>query len=59
MMRCKSYRKKTEHNKAKYLGGITMFWITSEKQLKELRLCYNVEVTKVFEDRALVKIVIA
>ncbi len=36
-----------------------MFWITSEKQLKELRLAYNVEVTKVFEDRALVKIVIA
>lgn len=36
-----------------------MFWITSEKQLKELRLAYNVEVTKVFEDRALVKIVVA
>lgn len=35
-----------------------MFWITSEKQLKELRLSYNVEVAKVFEDRALVKIVI-
>lgn len=36
-----------------------MFWITSEKELKELRLSYNVEVAKVFEDRALVKIVIA
>lgn len=36
-----------------------MFWITSEKELKELRLAYNVEVTKVFEDRALVKIVVA
>lgn len=36
-----------------------MFWITSEKQLKELRLCYNVEVEKVFEDRALVRIVVA
>lgn len=35
-----------------------MFWITSEKELKELRLSYNVEVAKVFEDRALVKIVI-
>lgn len=36
-----------------------MFWITSEKQLKELRLCYNIEVSKVFEDRALVRIVVA
>ena len=36
-----------------------MFWITSERQLKELRLSYNVEVSKVFEDRALVKIVVA
>ncbi len=36
-----------------------MFWITSESQLKELRLCYNVEVAKVFEDRALVKIVVS
>lgn len=36
-----------------------MFWITSERQLKELRLCYDVEITKVFEDRALVKIVVA
>ncbi len=36
-----------------------MFWITSEKQLKELRLCYDVEITKVFEDHALVKIVVA
>lgn len=36
-----------------------MFWITSEKELKELRLAYNVEVTKVFEDRALVRIVVA
>ncbi len=36
-----------------------MFWITSEKQLKELRLAYNVEVTKVFEDRALVRIIVA
>lgn len=35
-----------------------MFWIRSEKELKELRLTYNVEVTKVFEDRALVKIVV-
>lgn len=36
-----------------------MFWIRSEKELKELRLTYNVEVTKVFEDRALVRIVVA
>ena len=36
-----------------------MFWITSEKELKELRLAYNVEISKVFEDRALVRIVVA
>lgn len=36
-----------------------MFWIRSEKELKELRLVYNVEVTKVFEDRALVRIIVA
>ena len=35
-----------------------MFWITSEQELKELRLCYNIEISKVFEDRALVKIVV-
>ena len=35
-----------------------MFWITSEKELMELRLSFNVEISKVFEDRALVRIVV-
>ena len=35
-----------------------MFWITSEKELMKLRLCYNVEISKVFEDCALVRIVV-
>ena len=35
-----------------------MFWITSEKELKKLQTQYNIAVYKVFEDKALVKIVV-
>lgn len=35
-----------------------MFWITSEKELKKLETRYNIKVLKVFEDKALVKIVV-